>query len=106
MGEDTTSSDVVAKLMLTEAGWCEKCKDDWDNEDNGCKDMKKEKEDNCEYNNKNSRKYSGSSSTTSSSDSDTPTSAPNEDTTTTTTSSDSDTQSPIRVERRGLRGAM
>merc|ERR1719253_91552 len=69
----TTTSHDADEVMLTEAGWCERCRDDWNNEDNGCKSMRSEKEDNCNYS-------SSSSDSTTSSDT----------TTTTTTSHDAD----------------
>merc|ERR1719410_3292142 len=71
----TTSSDAGAP-MLTEAGWCEKCKDNWDSKD--CK-----KKSGCNY-----------SSSTSSSEDDTST----DTTTETTTTTSSDAGAPMLTE--------
>ena len=45
----TTTSGDAGVPMLTEAGWCQRCKDDWNNKNNGCASMKSEKKDNCNY---------------------------------------------------------
>ena len=76
-------------VMLTEAGWCKRCKDDWDNEDNGCKSMRSEKEDNCNYS-------SSSTETTTESTDETTT----ESTDTTDSSKDRDSSSGCKIDEK------
>merc|ERR1712176_411124 len=79
---------VAVKLTLTEAGWCAKCQNDWDNEYNGCADQKEDKRDNCAYRNRNVPAGSD--------DPAYPTSAPTDD---------DKASKAAAVARRGLRGA-
>merc|ERR1712238_461554 len=92
------------KATLTEAGWCEKCKDNWDDEKSGCKEIKKKKEDGCNH------ASLDSDDTTS-----TPTSSPVEDESSTTGNDDSNkalrdfsfdmsTLQRVELRSRGLRG--
>merc|ERR1712238_383243 len=45
----SSHGDSGVRVALTEAGWCEKCEGKWDDTPSGCKEMKKEKKEHCNY---------------------------------------------------------
>merc|ERR1712238_458555 len=49
MGKNSSHGDSGVRVALTEADWWEKCYGNWDDTASGCKKMKKEKKEHCNY---------------------------------------------------------